>query len=77
VSSGSSPKAAYFLTSIHSTVNRETMTREITITVTAPVDCTDEQFEEWVKFCTGFTAQIQMGNPLCEYDMSAGTISFD
>ena len=32
---------------------------------------TDEQFEEWVKFCVGDIGGIKMSNPLHEYDMCA------
>lgn len=47
------------------------MTKEVRFTVTAPVDCTDEQFREWVEYCTGSTASISISNPLHEYDMQA------
>ncbi len=47
------------------------MKKEITITVKAPCECTDEQFEEWAKFCLGYNGQISMSNPLHEYDLEA------
>lgn len=45
------------------------MTKEVRFTVTAPVECTDEQFKEWVEYCTGYSASISMSNPLHEYEM--------
>lgn len=53
------------------------MTKEITITVTAPVECTDEQFNEWVMFNTGYTASISVDNPLCDEPLEAETIDID
>jgi len=53
------------------------MTREITITVTAPVDCTDQQFKEWVMFEVGYGSSISIDNPLHEYDLEADVINFD
>lgn len=50
------------------------MTREVALTVTAPVECTEEQFEEWVKFCTGYHASISTDNPLSEWDMEADLV---
>ena len=32
---------------------------------------TDEQFEEWVKFCIGERGGIQMSNPLHDMDLDA------
>jgi len=32
---------------------------------------TNEQFEEWVKFCVGHRADIHNDNPLSDMDMSA------
>ena len=31
----------------------------------------DEQFEEWVRFCVGHQASIECDNPLSDMDMSA------
>ena len=47
------------------------MEKEIRVTVSAPIECTDEQFEEWVKYCLGYTGQISLENPLHEYDLEA------
>lgn len=47
------------------------MEKEITITVVAPVECTDEQFDEWVRFSVGYTGQISIDNPLADYSMEA------
>lgn len=51
------------------------MTKEITITVTSPIDCTDEQFNEWAKFCLGYNGGISIENPLHEYDLEATDIN--
>lgn len=53
------------------------MTKEVKLTVTAPTDCTDEQFQEWVEYCTGNRASISMNNPLHEYDMDADNVEID
>lgn len=53
------------------------MEKEVTITVTAPVDCTDEQFEEWAKFNLGYSERISMDNPLHEYDLECSDIDFN
>lgn len=53
------------------------MTKQITITVTSPIDCTDEQFNEWVKFCVHYTAEMSLSNPLHEYDMESDTITIN
>jgi len=45
------------------------MRKQFIITVSAPCECTDEQFEEWVKFCSGYQASIDIENPLSEHDM--------
>lgn len=50
--------------------------REVTITVVAPVECTEEQFDEWVKFCTGYSGSISADNPLAEYDIEAMGINY-
>jgi zinc transporter ZupT len=50
------------------------MEKEIIITVSAPVECTDEQFQEWAEFCLGFTGGISRDNPLHEYDLEASEI---
>jgi len=47
------------------------MEKEVKINVVAPVECTEEQFEEWVKYCTGYTGSININNPLHEYDLDA------
>jgi len=53
------------------------MTKEVTITVTAPIECTDEQFEEWVRYCTGYTNSISLSNPLYVYGMEAYDIDIN
>lgn len=51
------------------------MTREISITVTVPIDCTEEQFEEWVYAELGYRGGVSLENPLCEYDLEAEQVS--
>lgn len=50
------------------------MTKEIRITVTAPEDCTEEQFQEWIEYCTGNRGGISMENPLWDCEMEAETV---
>lgn len=50
------------------------MEKEIRITVVAPVECTDEQFQEWVEFCLGYVGSISTENPLHEYDLEAKSV---
>lgn len=45
-----------------------------TITVVAPVDCTEDQLREWVEFCTGYRGGISTDNPLHEHDMEASSV---
>jgi hypothetical protein len=35
----------------------------------------DEQFEEWVRFCVGHQADIESDNPLSDMDMSARVLN--
>lgn len=50
------------------------MEKEIRIKVVAPVACTEEQFEEWCKYCLGYTGCISVENPLYEYDLEATNV---
>jgi len=45
------------------------MKKEIRIIVTAPADCTDEQFEEWIKFNLYYIGGISVTNPLCDFEL--------
>tara|TARA_B110000259_G_C13957887_1_gene379475 strand:- start:307 stop:465 length:159 start_codon:yes stop_codon:yes gene_type:complete len=45
------------------------MGKEVRITIVAPIECTDEQFEEWVKFEVGDIGSINIDNPLHEYSL--------
>jgi hypothetical protein len=49
--------------------------RDVTITLTTPCECTDEQFKEWVGFNTGVIGGISSANPLCDYDLDADWVS--
>ncbi len=51
------------------------MEKEIRITVKSPVDCTEEEFRAWIYFCLGYRADIQMSNPLHEYDLEATDVT--
>jgi hypothetical protein len=51
------------------------MTKEITITVKSPIDCTEEQFDEWIKFCLHYNGGMSIENPLHEYDFEATNIN--
>lgn len=50
------------------------MTKEYTIIVTAPCECTNVEMDEWVEFCVGYTAQISTENPLLEFDLEVDDI---
>lgn len=40
------------------------MEKEIKIMAKSPIDCTDEQFIEWVEYSVGYRGGISFGNPL-------------
>lgn len=50
------------------------MTKEIRITVTAPEECTEEEFKEWVEYCVGYRGGISIENPLADHDMAADKV---
>lgn len=50
------------------------MQAEINIKVTAPIECTGDQFKEWVEYCLGSRASISIENPLHEYDLEASEV---
>lgn len=50
------------------------MEKEITITVKAPIGCTDEQFQEWAEYCLGYRSGMSIENPLHEYDLEASDV---
>jgi len=67
---------------IYSSFNKPNMakriiTKDVTIEVTSPVKCTDEQFKEWIYFETGYSAVIDLNNPLSDYDLEADDVSID
>ena len=41
------------------------------MTVTAPVECSNEQFDEWIEYKLGVQAEISSTNPLAEYVLEA------
>ena len=50
------------------------MEKEITITVKAPIECTDEQFQEWAEYCLGYRGSMSIKNPLYKYDLEASDV---
>ena len=50
------------------------MTKEIRLMVKSPVECTDEQFQEWVEYCFGHRGGISVENPLHGYDLEVSDI---
>lgn len=53
------------------------MTKAITIVVKSPIECTDAQFEEWVKFELGYTGGMSIENPLHEHELEALTVNIE
>ena len=51
------------------------MKKQITMYVTAPVECTDEQFEEWAEFNLGSRADMSTSNPLSDYDLTTDDVT--
>ncbi|MCX8167189.1 MAG: hypothetical protein N3E37_05065, partial [Candidatus Micrarchaeota archaeon] len=45
------------------------MKAEVIFEITPPVECTKEQFEEWIKYRLGIRDEIKLSNPLHEYDL--------
>jgi hypothetical protein len=52
------------------------MEKEVVMIVKSPISCTEEQFEEWVRFETGNKHCISYSNPLHEYELDAEHIEF-
>lgn len=50
------------------------MEKEIRLKVKAPVECTDEQFQEWAEYCLWYSGYISGDNPLHGYDLEASDI---
>lgn len=70
-------KASYIKPKIRQSKTVEIITKEIKITTTAPTNCTDEQFLEWIEFCTDTSSSIRHSNPLHEYDMDAEEVDIN
>ena len=47
------------------------MRKQIRMYVTAPEECTEDQFEEWVEFSLGIRGDCQLTNPLADYSLEA------
>lgn len=56
--------------------NLQIIEKEIRIKVKSPIPCTEEQFEEWAKFCLHYLGGCSMQNPLHEHDLEATDIDF-
>jgi hypothetical protein len=52
------------------------MEKELKITVIAPIECTDEHFQEWCEYCLNYRGDISIENPLHEYDLKATYVEF-
>lgn len=53
------------------------ITKEIRMTVVAPVECSNEQFDEWIEYKLGYHEDvISEDNPLKDYDLNATSIDF-
>lgn len=44
-------------------------TYRVTFQITPPVDATEEQVEEWIKFHIGATGSMKGDNPLADHDL--------
>ena len=44
------------------------MKAKIEFTIEAPTDCTEEQFKEWIEYELSYSNEIDVSNPLCDYD---------
>lgn len=49
-------------------------TQRFIIEVAVPVEATDEQVEEWVRFCVGNRGSIPNSNPLSEHDLECNEV---
>jgi len=52
------------------------MEKELKITVIAPIECTDEHFQEWCEYCLNYRGDISIENPLHEYDLKTTYVEF-
>ena len=50
---------------------------KVTFTVIPPVECTEKQFKEWIKFQLGHDASIDRSNPLQDVELVADTIKVE
>ena len=41
------------------------------------VGATNNQIEEWIQFKTGYRADIECSNPLCDHDLSSDWIEVE
>jgi len=51
------------------------MEKEMIITVVAPIDCTDEQFQEWAEYSLGYIGGISIDNPLHDEPFEASDVN--
>ena len=50
---------------------------KVTFTVVPPVECTERQFEEWIKFQLGHNITVNRSNPLQDIELVADTIQVE
>jgi len=50
------------------------MTKTIEITVSTDVECTEEEFKEWVEYSLGYSSQIKIANPLSDEPFEASSV---
>lgn len=50
------------------------MTLLVEFEVETPVDCSEDEAEEWVRFCLGERGSMSADNPLAGYDIEADSV---
>lgn len=52
------------------------MIREIKLTISTPegVDCTEQEFQQWVRYITNYSSYISIANPLRLYGLEPDDI---
>lgn len=52
------------------------MRAEVSFTLEPPVECTQDQFKEWIEYNIQQRADIKLDNPLCGYDLDLASNQF-
>lgn len=50
-------------------------TINIAVKFVVPTNATDDQIEEWVKYRLGYSGEIDLKNPICDYEIEAKNIT--